>query len=74
MRGTGTNRKAQLISLTQHGDVSKYSRVGRSTIPVEEEAKHLRRVEGRFGAHDVGNVGDGRKDGMKKDTVIEQDN
>jgi hypothetical protein len=69
MRGTGTKRKAQLISLPRYSDVSKYFHVGNNIIPVEEEAKHLSRVEGGFRAHNVGNVGDGRKDSMKKNTI-----
>lgn len=73
MRGTGTKRKAQLISLPRYSDVSKYFHVGSNIIPVEEEAKHLSGVEGGFGAHNVGNVGDGRKDGMEKDTAMEHD-
>jgi hypothetical protein len=38
--------------------------------PVEKEAKHLSRVKGRLCTHDVGNVGNGREDGMEKDTTV----
>jgi hypothetical protein len=50
--------------------ISRRFSVGGRNIPVEEEAEHLRRVEGGFGTHDVGNVFDGRKDGMEKDTSM----